>query len=579
MLKKLIASLSAFVVVAGSFGPLVTTAQSMYASDPEFVDALAWMYDNGLTMFNDVNSYRPAESVTREQAAKFVSQFRTNVLTCAVTSPACDGNFADMSSADASLQSSINQACSLGLMKGSNGMFMPKSKLTRAQLFTTIIRALEGNKDETVEPRWDNYFAAAASRGITSETDTYAQGRGVNRYEAALMLYRTRNACSTTSGGDDLTAILGALLGTGTASTGTVDTTPTNPVANGNLTVAVASDTPGVQYVPGTATNIRALKLDLTAGNTDANINSLNVKLAGLVDRIHIDGVYVTDGMYMPLTNIRTFGTDYKANLNFPGGMTIPAGTTKSVYVVVDTNASINERFVVSVDSPADVSSAGTVGGTFPLKSNEINTTQYVAPSITYTSQTNTLSSTCTNKYYIGDTNKQMGRFTLQSTNTNRAINMMAVRLRTTKNLAGIVSNLKLTLGDGTAVSTSYVLDGKYVVFFTNYALPYGTSRQFYIYGDVVGGDTNDMIQFYLDGSRDVVAFEADTNSPISVSRGTNYISQDYCVANGKTTISKSSTSPGNMNVPMNEQQIVGLIGNLFVKSEMNVDKIRVYAR
>lgn len=72
-------------------------------------------------------------------------------------------------------------------------------------------------------------------------------------------------------------------------------------------------------------------------------------------------------------------------------------------------------------------------------------------------------------------------------------------------------------MGDGTAVSTSYVIDGKYVVFFTNYTLPYGTSRQFYVYGDIAGGDTNDMIQFYLDGSRDVVAFEADTNSPISV--------------------------------------------------------------
>lgn len=580
MLKKLIASLSALVVVATSI-PGITTAQSMYASDPEFVDALAWMYDNGLTMFNDVNAYRSSDLVTREQAAKFVSQFRTNVLTCAVTSPACDGNFADLSSADATLQSSINQACELGLMKGSNGMFMPKSKLTRAQLFTVLIRALEGSKDESVEPRWDNYFTAAAARGITSENDTYAQGRSINRYEAALMLYRARNACNTgATVGDDLTTILAALLGSGSVSTGSVVTTPVgNSTANGNLTLAVASDTPGVQYVPGTSTNIRALKLNLTAGTTDASINSLNVTLKGLVDRVHIDGVYVTDAMYMPLTNVRTFGTDYKANLNFPGGMLIPAGTTKSVYVVIDTNGSTNERFTVSVESPADVVSAGTVGGTFPLVSNEINTTQYVAPNITFNSQTNTLSTTCTNKYYIGDTNKQLARFTLQSQNTNRGINLMAVRLRTTKNLQGIVSNLKLKLGDGTAVSTSYVIDGKYVVFFTNYTLPYGTSRQFYVYGDIVGGDTNDMIQFYLDGSRDVVAFEADTNSPISVIKNSSYISQDYCIANGKTTLSKDPTSVGNSNISRNRQGVVGVVGNLFVKSEMNVDKIRVYAK
>ena len=101
------------------------------------------------------------------------------------------------------------------------------------------------------------------------------------------------------------------------------------------------------------------------------------------------------------------------------------------------------------------------------------------------------------------------------------------------------------------------MIDGKYITFFTNYALAYGVSRQFYVYADVVGGDTNDMIQLYLDGNRDVVAFEAETNSPISFVRGTNYVSQDYCVANGKTTVSKDSTSPGNMNIPANEQNIV----------------------
>ena len=187
----------------------------------------------------------------------------------------------------------------------------------------------------------------------------------------------------------------------------------------------------------------------MTAGSADAVIKSLNVKLAGLVSRNNIDGVYVTDTRYMPLTNVRSFSTDYKANLVFLGGLTIPANTSKDLFINIDTLNSINERFVVSVDAVTDVVAGGTVGGTFPIVSNEINTTQYVAPSITFTSQTNVLSTTCTNKYYIGDTNKQIGRFTLQSSNTNRGINIYAVRLRTTKALAGIVNNLKLSTGSG----------------------------------------------------------------------------------------------------------------------------------
>ena len=427
----------------------VSVLASGYSDDPEFVDSVNWMYDNGLTRFSDSEDFMPGASLTREQGAKFLVEFANSSLSgCMVATPSTMCDFSDLDMADPTLAPYITQACEAGLMKGSNGMFMPKGVMSRAQFFTVLIRALEGDKNENVDPRWDEYFSSAASRGITTETDTYAQGRSLNRYQAALMLYRSRNACNAST--DDLTDLLGQLLGSGSTNTNTgIGTNTTTTTANGDLTIARSATTPGVQYVPGTSTNIRALKVTLTAGSADAVIKSLNVKLAGLVSRNNIDGVYVTDTRYMPLTNVRSFGTDYKANLVFLGGLTIPANTSKDLFISLDTSGSINERFVVSVDAVTDVVAGGTVGGTFPIVSNEINTTQYVAPSITFTSQTNVLSTTCTNKYYIGDTNKQIGRFTLQSSNTNRGINIYAVRLRTTKALAGIVNNLKLSTGSG----------------------------------------------------------------------------------------------------------------------------------
>ena len=210
------------------------------------------MYDNGLTRFSDSEDFMPGASLTREQGAKFLVEFANSSLSgCMVATPSTMCDFSDLDMADPTLAPYITQACEAGLMRGSNGMFMPKSTMSRAQFFTVLIRALEGDKNENVDPRWDEYFSSAASRGITTETDTYAQGRSLNRYQAALMLYRSRNACNAST--DDLTDLLGQLLGSGSTNTNTgIGTNTTTTTANGDLTIARSATTPGVQYVPGT---------------------------------------------------------------------------------------------------------------------------------------------------------------------------------------------------------------------------------------------------------------------------------------------------------------------------------------
>ncbi|MFZ5341703.1 MAG: hypothetical protein ACOZBL_04055 [Patescibacteria group bacterium] len=41
---------------------------------------MAFLKNNGLTKYNSVDEYKPFEPITREQAAKFFSQFAINVL-------------------------------------------------------------------------------------------------------------------------------------------------------------------------------------------------------------------------------------------------------------------------------------------------------------------------------------------------------------------------------------------------------------------------------------------------------------------------------------------------------------------
>lgn len=40
----------------------------------EFQQALAWMYANGLTMYNNESDYRPNDGLLREEAAKIIGQ-------------------------------------------------------------------------------------------------------------------------------------------------------------------------------------------------------------------------------------------------------------------------------------------------------------------------------------------------------------------------------------------------------------------------------------------------------------------------------------------------------------------------
>ena len=48
-------------------------------NNPEFIEAIHRMYDNGMTNFNTVDSYMPYDTITRAQAAKILDIFSTTM--------------------------------------------------------------------------------------------------------------------------------------------------------------------------------------------------------------------------------------------------------------------------------------------------------------------------------------------------------------------------------------------------------------------------------------------------------------------------------------------------------------------
>jgi len=159
------------------------------ATQVELESAVTWMFDNELTRYNNIVQFLPADTLTREQAAKFFWNFAV-YLDKESTVPADECQFNDVAWADYTLLPHIISSCQLGLFKWSQGNFMPFDQLTRAEALTVVMRTIEGKMNENVVPRWSTYHKKARQLGLTSENDVYSLDAPISRYEIALILHR-----------------------------------------------------------------------------------------------------------------------------------------------------------------------------------------------------------------------------------------------------------------------------------------------------------------------------------------------------------------------------------------------------
>ena len=271
MLKKLFASASVFALVLGAFAPIATYAA--VAVDAETSDAIAWAYDTGLTKYSDANTFMPFNNLTREQAAKFASEFAETVLEIEADSTrttVCE--YKDASIMDATLVDSVTKACQQSIMMGYQGNFMPKQLLTRGQFATMVSRMLGGIDAMSTEQAHFDYLKDLGIMNVANLTSTITRG------DATLMLYRVANGSSS-----DLCAIDPNLPGCST--TGPI-------VKQGDLNVALNPASP-VNYssIPQKG-SAKFATVDFTAGSKDVTLFSVSLTRQGLGEYGDIDRVY-----------------------------------------------------------------------------------------------------------------------------------------------------------------------------------------------------------------------------------------------------------------------------------------------
>lgn len=178
--------LSLFIAILIAFWVNITFAQ-------EIDEAVNLMYEKWITKYVAVPEYNPDALLTREQAAKMMVQFSTNVLgKTTETNQIC--NFSDLNQADPEFQDYITKSCRLWIFKWKFvnwiQIFDPRADISKAEFITVVVRSIKWMLDENISPWWINYFKEAKDAGIITNTEIKTN---ITRHDVALIFYRTAN--------------------------------------------------------------------------------------------------------------------------------------------------------------------------------------------------------------------------------------------------------------------------------------------------------------------------------------------------------------------------------------------------
>jgi len=131
--------------------------------------AIDFLYENGLTMFDNETNFMANQSLRRDEAAAFFARFSRDVLgNVPDTSKTECNSFTDVSLGHSTLQAEMIASCQLWLFKGSQGRFMPTASFTNAEALTVLVRLIDWFKDETWSHWAEQYRITASNMWLTN---------------------------------------------------------------------------------------------------------------------------------------------------------------------------------------------------------------------------------------------------------------------------------------------------------------------------------------------------------------------------------------------------------------------------
>ncbi len=289
----------------------------------------------------------------------------------------------------------------------------------------------------------------------------------------------------------------------------------TGAVVSGNVTVALASDTPAGSTVPKNAMSVPMIKVNLTAGSNDALVTGLRFHRVGVGSTSDFANVYLYDQNGSRMTTGRSVNASSNIVEFNSLNVTIPAGGMKSYYVYADFNTPAttggNHAFELADAASVVLSGTGIVSGSFPVRGNVFVVGTASAGSLQIQPGAQPANPT------IGAKDVEISNFKLTASTNDIRVN------RVTLYQAGDINNgdlTNLTLWQGTTKvgSASSIDSAGHIVlnFDTPYLIPNGVTRVFSVHADVAGR-AGRTISTYVEYATDVMGTDTVYNSGASV--------------------------------------------------------------
>lgn len=268
-------------------------------------------------------------------------------------------------------------------------------------------------------------------------------------------------------------------------------------VAEGDITLSVAVDTPGADTIPPNVQGVTFLKVDVTGSGT---VNQVTVKRLGAGAVADFGDLYIYENSAR-LTSGRSLSAATSTGTFINLGLEAP--TTFSV--VADMAApGLNSGNVnyFAIQSADDITSDATVGGNFPLEGGKLAISATSAGTLTVTP-----AGAGSRNATIGDTDVEISQFKV--TTVTEGTYLRRIQLFN----GGTVSNTLITnleLKDNTAalVATADEIgsDGYVALVFDDpYYIKKGDSEIFRLYATIGGVKTGRTIKLYLELSTDIL--------------------------------------------------------------------------
>ena len=272
----------------------------------------------------------------------------------------------------------------------------------------------------------------------------------------------------------------------------------TLPGVTGGLTVALSSTTPASATIPYYSTNVGYLKFDLTAGSEgDVTINSMTFTRSGAGSSSDFANVYLYEGSTR-LTSGRSVSSATNQVTFSNLGLTVSAGTTKTLDLVADLDTSATHTGSVDAFSLTAVDTAATLTGV-PVTGNAMSIGSVASGTLTI-AKSGSLSNPT-----VGEADVAVAQFKLTAGTEDVNVSRITLYQAGSTSSANI-TDLKLYQGS-TLLAETAAMSGDYAIFDLDpvYTISNGQNKVLTVKA-TVGGRANDTVKFYLEESADLKA-------------------------------------------------------------------------